>query len=159
MSQVPADRNDPRRRYTHQAFDVTYFGKAMETGPSGLNTRLSGTYQADILMTAPADVATAQFMGDLTQGTYVLSIINHVALSALSTLQLILPAHNGEAEMIINTQVIDLTAPGVIFTGMNPLALTPLSMDRPMTATIAAGTADEVAVFSLSVGVAENGWF
>ena len=159
MSQVPADRNDGRRRYTHQAFDVTYLGKPLETGPSGYGQRLSATYEANILMQAPADVAGAQAMGDLTQGVFVRGIINHVALSALSTLQLILPAWEGEAEVIINSQVIDLTTPGVVFTGMNPAVLAPLAMDRPMTATIAAGTAGEVAVFSLMVTPAENGWF
>ena len=158
MSQVPADRNDGRRRYTHQAFDVTYLGKGLETGPSGYGQRLSATYDANILMTAPADVATAQAMGDVTQGVFIRGIVNHAALTT-GTLVLTLPAWNGLPEQIINTQAVDLTTPGIIFTGMNALNLAPLSEDRPMTATIATGTADEVAVFSLMVTPAENGWF
>jgi len=158
MSQVPANHNDPRRRYTHQAYDVTYLGKAKETGPSGVNQRLSATYDANILMQAPADVASAQLMGDLTQGLVIRGIINHKILTS-GTLVLTLPAFGGEPEQIINTQAIDLTLGSIVFSGMNPLNLEPLAIDRPMTATFTGGTAGEVAVFSLMVTPAENGWF
>ena len=39
--------SDTRTRYTHQAYDVTYGGKSIESGPAGMGRRLSATYQAN----------------------------------------------------------------------------------------------------------------
>jgi hypothetical protein len=156
MSQVPANREDGRRRYTHQAFDVTYLGKPIETGPSGYGRRLSATYQASILMAvgAGAGLGTIE-IGDLTSGIWSLQIVNHVALTS-GTLQLQMPAFNGAPLQNLVT-ALDLTAAGAVDLD-NPI-LAPLAFDRPLTAAVAGGTAGETAVLSLLVTPAENGWF
>jgi len=158
MSQFPTNRGDGRRRYTHQAYDVTFLGKAMETGPSGYGKRLAATYDANIVMAADAGAAGAQPIGDLTQGLFIRGIINHAALTS-GTLVLTMPAFGGEPEVVINTQAVDLTLTSVIFTGMNPAVLVPLTLDRPVVATVAGGTSGETALISLMVTPALNGWF
>ena len=61
---------DQRSRYTHQAYDVTYGGRPMESGGvAGYGARLSATYQANFQVTIPVDeVASHLFM--LPPGVY-----------------------------------------------------------------------------------------
>lgn len=157
MSQAAVDQNDPRRRYTHQAFDVTYFGKAQETGPTAINSRLSGTHQCSILLPSLDAGSTATVaVGDLTQGIYSFQLVNHVALTALTTLNLTLPAHGGLGQQVL-IAAADLSATGIIDL-TTPIAA-PLTIDRPLTAAVAAGQAGETAIISLLVTPVENGWF
>lgn len=155
MSQVKANQNDPRSRYTHQAYDVTYLGKAKETGPSGIASRLSATYQASILMTVDAGETAAQMVGDLTQGIWISGLVNHVALSAGTSVALELPAYGGEGAVTL-VAAADVTAAGEI--ALDAPVWAPLPIDRPLTATVTGGTAGEIAVLSLLVTPAENGW-
>lgn len=153
MSQIRPNYSDPRRRYTHQAYDVTYFGGAKETGPSGL--RLSGTYQAAIGFTADAGITAAQPLGDLTRGLWSFQVVNHVALST-GTALLRMPAHGGLPQVDL-ISALALNAVGV--TNLTIPIAAPLAIDRPLTITIAAGTASETAVLSLLATPAENGWY
>lgn len=154
MSQVPSNRNDGRRRYQHQAFDVTTFGKPIETGPSGYGKRLSGTYRAAISLEIPVDDGLVQ-LGDLTAGLWGFQVVNHVALST-GTLRLRMPAYGGQAEQIL-IAALALNAAGVTTLGTPIWA--PLTIDRPLDALITTGTAGQVARVSLLMTPAENGWF
>lgn len=156
MSQVKRNNNDGRSRYTHQAYDVTFLGKSPETGPTGYNSRVSATYQAAVLFPeVPSDTTDVQNIGDLTEGVWISGLINHVKLSALSTMTLTLPAWNGEPEIELVAGA-DMALDGPI-TLDNPVWV-PLTMDRPLTATFAAGTAGELATFSLLMTAAETAW-
>lgn len=158
MSQVPANRLDGRRRYTHQAYDVTLLGKSLESGPSGYGKRLSATYMASILMFADAGVAGAQPIGDLTEGVYVWGFMNHVPLTS-GAASIILPSFNGEPDLAVTTQAIDLTVGSLILNNVNADLYIPLPFDRPLDIVIASGTPGEKAVISMLVTPAENGWF
>ncbi len=156
MSMQPrANRADTRRRYTHQAYDVTYFGKALETGPSGVNMRLQGTPRALITLTGDASITTPQRAGDLTAGVIVTGLINHVALSAGTLITLEMPAWKGLPAVVI-TAGESLAALGVIALDLPQWA--PLTIDRPLDITIAAGTAQDF-ILSLEVTPILNGWF
>lgn len=156
MSMQPrANHADTRRRYTHQAYDVTYFGKAIETGPSGINQRLQGTPRALITLSGRANVATPQRAGDLTSGLIITGLINHFALSAGTLVELSLPAWKG-------LPAIDLVLAGDL-TALGPVTLdtpvwAPLTIDRPLDLTMNAGTAQDFAI-SLEVTPILNGWF
>lgn len=155
MSQAPVNQNDPRSRYTHQAYDVTYLGKSQESGPSGRTARLSATYTANILLPYMDAGSTATVtLGDLTQGLIITGLINHVALST-GTINLTLPAHGGLGAVTM-IAAGSLTSAGVI-TLTTPV-LAPLTIDRPLTGAIAAGTASETAILSLLVTPIEAGW-
>lgn len=159
MSQVPANRLDGRRRYTHQAYDVTLLGKSLESGPSGYGKRLSATYMASILLPPiDAGIAGAQLMGDLTEGVYVWGFMNHVPLTT-GTASVILPSFNGEPDLAVTTQGIDLMVGSLILNNVNPDLYIPLPFDRPLDVVIAGGTPGEKAVISMLVTPAENGWF
>lgn len=156
MSMQPrANRADTRRRYTHQAYDVTYFGKAIETGPSGINQRLQGTPRALITLVGKANVLGVQRAGDLTAGLIVTGLINHVALSALTLVQLTLPAWKGlpAVNLVVDG---DLAAVGQV-TVDNPI-WAPLTIDRPLDIELEAGTNQDFAI-SLEVTPILNGWF
>ncbi|MCP4466955.1 MAG: hypothetical protein GY813_09435 [Halieaceae bacterium] len=155
MSQVPADKNDSRSRYTHQAYDVTYFGKAMETGPSGYGSRLSGSYTALVPLSADAGDTAPQTMGDLTSGMAILNVVNHKALTG-GTAIISAPAYAGKPEMIITGDPVDLSAAGI--SAVSADALAPLDMDRPIIMTIAGGTNGETAIVSLMATPIESGW-
>lgn len=156
MSMQPrANRADTRRRYTHQAYDVTYFGKALETGPSGVNMRLQGTPRALITLTGRANITTPQRAGDLTAGVIVTGLINHVALSAGTTITLSLPAWNGLPAVDITVDAI-LTAEGVV--ALDAPIWAPLPVDRPLDIIIEGGSAQDFIV-SLEVTPILNGWF
>jgi hypothetical protein len=154
MSNTPANRSDTRRRYTHQAFDVTTFGKPLETAPSGYGRRLSGTYQAAILLNIPA--TGGEFtLGDLTAGLWGFQVVNHVALST-GTLRLRLPAFGGQGQQDLTT-ALALNAAGV--STMAAPIWAPLPIDRPLTGLVSTGTGGQTAVVSLLLTPAENSWF
>lgn len=56
----PRNDADTRRRYTHQAYDVTYGGANMESGAAGYGRRLSATYQANFQVTIDCADTTEQ---------------------------------------------------------------------------------------------------
>ena len=151
---LPRDNNDGRKRYARQAYDVSYFGKSVETGPSGYGTRLSGTPTALITLSADAGTAGTIVAGDLTQYLSIVALVNHVPLTS-GTITPVLPAFNGEAE--ISLPAIDLTIGSVIFTGVD-VGLPPLAMDRPLTLTVAGGTPGETAFISLMVCPIQTAW-
>jgi hypothetical protein len=157
MSQVPVDQNDPRSRYTHQAYDVTYFGKALESGPSGYGKRLSGTYQSSILL--PIDMSTAAtiVLGDLTQGIYSFELVVHAATTAAGAVTLQLADVGEGATTLLAIADTSAATPG-------PTALTtpiavPLPADRPLQAVVGTIAAGETFTVSLLATPAENGWF
>lgn len=155
MSQVPVNRDDPRKRYTHQAYDVTYLGMPLETGPAGYGRRLSATYQASILLQADAGITAAQPLGTLTRGVWAHEIVNHVALST-GTAALVLPAYNGLGAVTL-AAALPLNAAAKV--ALDAPIWVPLSEDRPLEVTITSGTATETAIMSLLVTPAENGWY
>jgi len=140
----------------HQAYDVSYFGKPMETGPSAIDGRLWGTSQSLITLEIDASIATAQTVGDLTQGLIVTGAINHSALGAGRTIALTLPAWKGDGAVTLTT-ALSITAAGLL-TLTGPIFV-PLTQDRPLQATIAAGTAGQKALISLIVAPIGGGWF
>lgn len=154
MSQIERDLADARKRYTHQAYDVTYFGKSPETAPVGAGPRLSGTHAAAVRINIPADVAGAQAVGSLTKGLWFHQVVNHAALST-GTLNLTLPAHEGLPAVTL-IAALALNAAGI--TTLTTPVWVPLTIDRPLTATVTTGTASEVALISLLVTPAETGW-
>lgn len=70
QSNPPRVAADQRQRYTHQAYDVTYGGRPMESGGvAGYGRRLSATYQANFQVTVDcADTNPQYFM--LPPGVY-----------------------------------------------------------------------------------------
>ena len=154
MPITPSNRNDGRRRYTHQAFDVTTFGKPIEAGPSGYGKRLAGTYGAAILLRIPATGGEV-VLGDLTEGLWGFQIVNHVALTS-GTLRLRMPAHEGLLQQDL-VATLALNAAGVSTLAAPIWA--PLTKDRPLTGLVTTGTSGETAVVSLLMTPAENGWF
>jgi len=155
MSQIPADKSDSRSRYTHQAYDVTYFGKAMETGPSGYGSRLSGSYTALVPFSADAGVTEPQTMGDLTSGMVILNIVNHKDLTG-GTAIISAPAFAGQPEMVISATPVDLSVAGISAVSVDAIA--PLAIDRPIIVTVAGGNDGELALISLMVAPIESGW-
>lgn len=154
--QPRANKADPRRQYGHAAYDVSYGGKAKETGPSGINQRLMMTPQYLMTFQLPADITTAQLLGDLTEGLIITGMINHTALGASRTVTLLLPAIGADT-LITLTTAESLTAVGPVT--LDAPIYVPLTRDRPLTATIAAGTAGQVALFSLLVAPIVGGWY
>jgi hypothetical protein len=155
MSMQPRpSKLDARTRHTGQAYSTTYFGKPLETGPSGFGQRLEGTCRNLITLTGKANIAAVQRAGDLTSGLMVLGLINHRAMSAGTLLTLALPAWRGLPALVI-TDGEALTALGPV-TLDNPI-YEPLSIDRPLDITIVGGSAQDF-LFSLDVAPILNGW-
>ena len=154
MGRPRKDRDDPRNRYAHTAYDVTFGGIAPERGPSGRDTLLAGTYQAAFQFTTPAD-GGARIVGDLPMGVWINGVINHVALSA-GTFTLELVGVGGEADVTLVTALNgDLTDLG---SQTSTAVWTPLSASRPLRFTPVGGAAGEVAVISILATPAETGW-
>lgn len=155
MSQIPPNRQDPRRQYLHQAYDASTLGMSLESGPSGYGKRLVATYQASILFTADAGVTTEVNVGDVTQGVWSVEIVNHVALTG-GTALIELPAFEGQPAITL-AAALPLNVAGVV--ALDTPILAPLATDRPLNITITGGTADETAVLSLLVTPTLNGWY
>lgn len=156
MARPGKNPNDPRARYTHTAYDVTYGGIAPERGPSGRNMLLGGTYQAAFQFTAPADVATAQIVGDVPMGVWISGFINHVALTS-GTFALVLKGVGGGSDItLIAALTGDLTAAGPV--ALDAPVWLPLANSRPLQITVTAGTAGETVVASLLATPAETAW-
>ena len=63
VSNTPRVDADTRKRYTHQAYDVTYGGANMEAGGvSGYGRRASATYQANFQVTIDATDTDPQYL-------------------------------------------------------------------------------------------------
>jgi hypothetical protein len=156
MARPRANPNDPRNRYTHVAYDVTFGGVAPERGPSGRDTLLGGTYRAAWQFTAPADVATAQIVGDMPVGVWIDGFINHVALTS-GTFSLVLKGTGGDADItLIAALTGDLTDAGPVV--LDAPVYAPISRSRPLQITVTGGTAGETVVASLLATPAESGW-
>lgn len=156
MARPAKNPNDPRSRYTHTAYDVTYGGIAPERGVSGRNMLLAGTYQAAFQFQAPADVTAAQIVGDLPFGVWISGFINHVALTS-GTFKLALKGVGGGADVdLIEVLDGDLTVAGPT-TLSNPVWL-PLTNTRPLELTVVGGTADETVIASVLATPAEAAW-
>jgi hypothetical protein len=155
MSMQPRpSKLDARIRHTSQAYGTTYFGKPLETGPSGFGQRLEGTCRNLITLTGKANITAAQRAGDLTSGLMVLGLINHKAMAAGTLLTLALPAWRGLPAVVITS--------GEALAALGPVTLDapiyePLTIDRPLDITIAAGGNEEF-LFSLDVAPILNGW-
>lgn len=156
MARPGQNRNDPRTRYTHQAYDVTYGGIPAERGPSGRNMLLGGSYRAAFQFVAPADVAGAQIVGDLPMGVWIDGFVNHVALTS-GTFSLVLKGVGGGGDVtLIAALTGDLTAAGHVVLD-NPVYV-PLANSRPLALTVVGGTAGEQVVASVLATPAETGW-
>ncbi len=156
MARPGKNPNDPRNRYTHTAYDVTYGGIAPERGVSGRNMLLAGTYQAAFQFTADAGVTAAQIVGDLPMGIWISGFVNHVALTS-GTFTLILKGVGGGADIIlINIATGDLTNEGLVAL-TNPV-WAPLTETRPLQMTITGGTEGETVIASVLATPAEAAW-
>lgn len=156
MARPRVNPNDPRNRYTHVAYDVTYGGIAPERGPSGRNMLLGGTYRAAWQFIADAGVSTAQVVGDMPAGVWIDGFINHVALTS-GTFSLVLKGTGGDPDItLIAALTGDLTSDGPVVLD-NPV-YAPISRSRPLVMTITGGTTGETVVASLLATPAESGW-
>jgi len=156
MARPARNPNDPRNRYAHAAYDVTFGGIQQERGPSGRNTLLGGTYRAAYQFTAPADVATAQIVGDMPMGVWIDGFVLHDALTT-GTFRLELVGVGGGADVdLIEALTGDLMVAGPVVLD-NPVYL-PISNSRPLRLTVTGGTAGEVVIASVLATSAESGW-
>ena len=156
MARPGKNPNDPRNRYTHTAYDVTYGGIAPERGASGRNTLLGGTYQAAFQFVAPADATGEQIVGDLPYGVWIHGFVNHVALTS-GTFSLALKGVGGGADVdLIEIADGDLTDAGMV-TLSNPV-WAPIANTRPLALTVVGGTAGETVVASVLATPAETAW-
>lgn len=156
MARPAPNRQDPRTRYGHTAYDVSYGGISPERGPSGRNTLLAGTNRMAFQFVTPADVATPQIVGDLPFGVWIDGFVLHDALTS-GTFSLVLKGVGGGADVtLIDALTGVLTAAGPIALD-NPVYV-PLANSRPLEMTITGGTAGEVVVASVLATPAESGW-
>ena len=154
MGRPRKNYDDPRNRYTHTAYDVTFGGIAPERGPSGRDTLLGGTYQAAFQFVTPAN-GGARIVGDLPMGVWINGIVNHVALEA-GTFTLELLGVGGEPDITLVAGVNgDLTTVGL---QTSVPVWTPLGFSRPLRFTPVGGLAGETAVISVLATPAETGW-
>lgn len=154
MTQAPADYSDPRHRYAHQAYDVTYLGKSLESGVAGYGQRLSAVYQASIQFGFKTEASLGpRTIGTLTQQLYTYEILNHIPKpGAVLTLRLLATDTQPAIDLLTD---FDMSAQGK-FPLDNPL-WAPLPTDRVMQA-ICSGTGIGAAIMSLLVTPAEGGW-
>lgn len=156
MARPRVNPNDPRNRYTHVAYDVTYGGIAPERGPSGRNMLLGGTYRAAWQFIADAGVSTAQVVGDMPAGVWIDGFINHVALTS-GTFSLVLKGTGGDPDITLIAALRgNLASAGPVVLD-NPV-YAPISRSRPLVMTITGGTTGETVVASLLATPAESGW-
>lgn len=156
MARPGKNPNDPRNRYTHTAYDITYGGIAPERGVSGRNTLLGGSYQAAFQFVADADVTGAQIVGDLPYGVWISGFVNHVGLTS-GTFSLVLKGVGGGADVtLISIADGDLTDEGLIEL-TNPV-WAPLQNTRPLELTVVGGTAGEKVIASVLATPAESAW-
>jgi hypothetical protein len=154
MSMQPrASRTDARARHGSQAYSTTYFGKAMETGPSGLGQRLEGVCRNRIPVTGNASLTGVQLAGDLTEGLMILGVINHKPLAA-GTLNLTLPEFGGQPAVPLIVGA-DLTVAAQLTLATDNFM--PLATDRPLEIEIIGGD-DEEFLISLDVTPMLSGW-
>ena len=158
MTTIPANRNDPRRRYMHQAFYVSTLGSALETGPAGYGQRLSATNNSSIAFQVDMGVTTPQVIGTLTRGIFITDVINNLAVSGGTIALHVLNADGtGHATLIAALDGTILGPPDVAL-NFAPL-WAPLPSDKMLSATVTGGTSGEFGKLSLLVTPFENAWF
>ena len=128
----------------------------MEQGASGYDLLLPVVLDGNAYFNADAGDTAAQVVGDLPPGVWIDGAVNHAALTG-GTFQIDLPAHEGEA-------ALNLVAAGAVLNAAAPLTMAnslyvPTPFSRPVTVTIAGGTAGEIVLVSLRVHAADNGWY
>ena len=156
MARPQPNRQDPRTRYGHTAYDVSYGGISPERGPSGRNTLLAGTNRMAFQFTAPADETDPQIVGDLPFGVWIDGFILHDALAS-GTFALVLKGVGGGQDVtLIDALTGDLTTDGPTQLD-NPVYL-PLSNSRPLELTVAGGPAGGTVIASILATPAETGW-
>lgn len=156
MARPGKNPNDPRNRYAHAAYDVTYGGVQMERGVSGRNTLLGGTYRAAYQFTADAGVAGAQIVGDMPMGVWIDGFVLHAPLTS-GTYSLTLRGTGTDSDIVlIDALTGDLTVDGPVTLDV-PVYL-PTARTRPLVIAITGGTAGETVIASLLATSAETGW-
>ena len=143
---------DPYKRSRHasQAYQVSHFGKPIETAKAGYGKRLAGTPLAAIALSIPGD-ATDLVLGDLTAGLWVHSLVIHNAGTGTLTLT---AEDAGAGQPLVDLfTAADLTTVGAV-AGTGEL----LTADRILTATVATGSAAETIEVSLMVCPRDAGW-
>lgn len=156
MARPGKNPNDPRSRYTHTAYDVTHGGIPPERGPSGRDTMLGGTYRAAYQFVAPADVSTAQIVGDLPMGVWIDGFVLHAPLTS-GTFALVLKGVGGGSDTTLVAALDgDLTVDG--FLALTNPVWAPIANSRPLQLTVTGGTAGETVIASVLATSAETGW-
>lgn len=144
-----------RTRHASQAYQVSYFGKSLETAQSGYGRRLGGSPISAIPLRMKGN-ATGLVLGDLTAGLWLKGLIVHSA--GTGTIALSLAARETPALAAVPLIAAgSLTAPAEL--ALLPAALAPLAVDRVLLATITGGDADEDVVVSLLVCPVTESWF
>lgn len=156
MARPGKNPNDPRTRYTHTAYDVTYGGIAPERGVSGRNTLLAGTYRAAFQFVADAGETDPQIVGDMPVGVWIHGFVNHVALTS-GTFSLVLKGVGGGGDItLINIATGDLTDDGLVT--LTNAVWAPLTTTRPLELTVVGGTPGETVIASVLATPAETAW-
>lgn len=117
-SNPPRVATDGRSRYTHQAYDVTYGGKSIESGPAGYGKRLSATYQANFQLTIDlADTAPQVF--SLPPYVYCNKLVVAEAgagVGAVATIATAAPDGSGSENKIVGLAMSAVSASDVALT-------------------------------------------
>lgn len=147
---------DSRTRSFTRGVHVSALGGGDDrTFPNGdILRRLEGVPKYNILFEVDAGDTEEQLLGLISRGTYVLEAINHAALTS-GTVALKLRDPAGQAADVDLLAAGDLTAAAE----MGATAFfAPLAADAILVAQVTGGTAGEMAVLSLDVGVAKPEW-
>lgn len=70
---LTANYNDPRKRHTHQSYEVTYGGLSPDSGAQGVTSLMPATYRAQFHMWVPG-----------AAGTYLFNLPPHLYSSSYS---------------------------------------------------------------------------
>lgn len=135
--------SDGRKRYTHQAYDVTYGGVSPETGADGYNSRLSATNKVNFQITVPADEAA----------TYTFILPPYVYSNAYAVVE---AAASGSPVATVTVENIDGTGTKTLIDGASIAAVSTVEQAYETGITIGAQATDQRV--SVTVAAPGTGW-
>jgi len=153
--------NDPRQRYSHQAYDVTFGGMSAEGGIAGYGTAVAATYAADFEIVAKGDGTQTVFQFSMPPHLYgnKLSIVAPHS-TALSTAALVLEAVTDGPSEVTLAAAQDVTAEAIeVDLGADYPAENAHDTWRTLTVTFSAAIpADEAVVMALNLHIVKSAW-
>lgn len=153
--------NDPRQRYSHQAYDVTFGGMPSEGGIAGYGTAVAATYAADFEIVAKGDGTKTAFQFSMPPHVYgaAVSVIAPHS-TALSTAALVLEAVTDGPDEVTLAAALAVAAEAVE-TALDAAYPAENAHDtwRTLTVTFSAAIpAGEAVVMALNLHIVKSAW-